>query len=107
LSADGDPATLGEIYAYGFRNAHRLSWDPADGTMFAFDIGMSNLEEDHDEGVAISGGFAYNGAIPALRGKVVFGDVNRGRIFAADTAAMKAADDGIPGTVAPIEGRAA
>jgi len=159
FAADGDPATLGEIYAYGFRNAHRLSWDPADGTMFAFDIGMSNVEEvnivhnggnygwmareghwengmirpggaldqlyplpaevldgsrrddfvypvamyDHDEGVAISGGFAYNGAIAALRGKVVFGDVNRGRVFAADTAAMKAADDGIPQTVAPIE----
>jgi hypothetical protein len=159
FAADGDPGTLGEIYAHGFRNAHRLSWDPADGTMFAFDIGMNHVEEinivrnggnygwmareghwengmfrpggsldqlyplapavldgrqrdeflypvamyDHDEGVAISGGFAYAGAIPALRGKVVFGDVNRGRVFAADAAAMKAADDGIPRTVAPIE----
>ena len=27
FAADGDPNTLGEIYAYGFRNAHRLSWD--------------------------------------------------------------------------------
>jgi hypothetical protein len=58
---------------------------------------------DHDEGVAISGGFAYTGTIPALRGKFVFGDINRGRVFAADTAALKAADDGIPRTVAPIE----
>ncbi len=58
---------------------------------------------DHDEGVAISGGFAYNGTIPALRGKFVFGDINRGRVFVADTAAMKKADDGIPQTVAPIE----
>ena len=33
----------------------------------------------------------------------MFGDVNRGRVFAADTAAMKKADDGIPRTVAPIE----
>ena len=130
-----------------------------DGTMFALDIGMDNVEEinivrnggnygwmkregywengmsrpggalnqlfplpadvldgrtkdefiypvaiyDHDEGVAISGGFAYNGKIPALRGKFVFGDVNRGRVFVADTAAMKKADDGIPQTVAPIE----
>ena len=44
-AADGDPKTFGEIYAYGFRNAHRLSWDPVDGTLFASDIGMSNVEE--------------------------------------------------------------
>jgi hypothetical protein len=159
FAADGDPGTLGEIYAYGFRNAHRLSWDLADGTMFAADIGMNHIEEinivhegrnygwmrregywengmsrpggalnqlfalpadvlngrnedeftypvaiyDHDEGVAISGGFAYHGRIEALRGKFVFGDLSRGRLFAADVAAIKAADDGIPGTVAPIE----
>ena len=159
FAADGKPETLGEIYAYGFRNAHRLSWDTTDGTMFALDIGMDNVEEinivenggnygwmkreghwengmsrpggalnqlfplpadvlegrtkdefiypvamyDHDEGVAISGGFAYYGKIPALRGKFVFGDVNRGRVFVADTAAMKKAHDGVPRTVAPIE----
>ena len=158
FAADGDPKTLGEIYAYGFRNAHRLSWD-VDGTMFASDIGMSNIEEinivrngenygwmkregffengmvrpggsldqlftlpaeilkgqkkdeftypvaiyDHDEGQAVSGGFAYHGRIAALRDKFVFGDVNRGRVFAADIAALKKADDGIPETVAPIE----
>ena len=44
FAADGDPKTLGEIYAYGFRNAHRLSWDTG-GTMFASDIGMSQIEE--------------------------------------------------------------
>jgi len=44
FASDGDPKTLGEIYAYGFRNAHRLSWD-TDGTMFASDIGMDNIEE--------------------------------------------------------------
>jgi hypothetical protein len=159
FAADGDPKTLGEIYAYGFRNAHRLSWDLTDGTMFAADIGMNHIEEinivheggnygwmkregywengmfrpggaldqlfelpadvlhgrnrdeftypvaiyDHNDGVAVSGGFAYHGAIPALRGKFIFGDVNRGRVFAADLAAMKAADDGVPGTVAPVE----
>ncbi len=158
FAADGKPETLGEIYAYGFRNAHRLSWD-TDGTMFALDIGMDHVEEinivrnggnygwmkregywengmtrpggalnqlfplpedvldgrtkdefvypvamyDHDEGVAISGGFAYHGKIPALQGKFVFGDVNRGRLFATDTAALKRADDGVPRTVAPIE----
>ena len=159
FAADGDPKTLGEIYAYGFRNAHRLSWDITDGTLFAMDIGMNHIEEinivrnggnygwmkregywengmtrpggalnqlfplpedilsgrtkdeftypvaiyDHSEGQAISGGFAYNGRIPALRGKFVFGDVARGRLFVADTAALKKADDGVPRTVAPIE----
>src|SRR5687767_9151867 len=159
FAADGDPKTLGEIYAYGFRNAHRLSWDLTDGTMFASDIGMNHIEEinivhnggnygwmkregiwengmtrpggalnqlfplpadvlsgrtkdefmypvamyDHNDGQAVTAGFAYNGRIPALRGKFVFGDIPRGRVFAADTAAMKKADDGIPQTMAPVE----
>jgi hypothetical protein len=159
FAADGDPKTLGEIYAYGFRNTHRLSWDLTDGTMFGSDIGMNNIEEiniiregnnygwmkreglfengvtrpggalnqlyplpadildgrtkdgftypvamyDHSEGQAVSGGFAYYGRIPALRGKFVFGDIVRGRLFVADLAAMKKADDGIPQTVAPVE----
>jgi hypothetical protein len=151
------PTVLGEIYAYGFRNAHRLSWD-TDGTMFAFDIGMNHIEEinivrngenygwmkregyfvhgrprggelnelyplppeildgrvkdgftypvvvyDHDEGRAITAGFAYHGRIAALKGKMVFGDIFNGRVFVSDVAAMKKADDGIPQTVAPIE----
>ena len=157
FAADGDPKTLGEIYAYGFRNAHRLSWD-SDGTMFATDIGMNHIEEinlirngenygwmmveghwengrwrggllnqlfelrpdvmsgrekdgltypvamyDHDEGRAVTGGFAYHGRIAALRGKFVTGDIQNGRVFAVDLAEMKKADDGIPQTVAPIE----
>ena len=157
--ADGDPRTLGEIYAYGFRNAHRLSWDLTDGTLYVGDIGMNHIEEvnivvnggnygwmkregywengmsrpggalnqlyelpgdvlrgrgrdefiypvaiyDHNEGVAITGAFAYHGRIDALRGKLIFGDVNRGRLFAADLAEVKAADDGVPETVAPVE----
>jgi hypothetical protein len=58
---------------------------------------------DHNEGQAISGGFAYHGKITALRGKFVFGDIQRGRLFAADLAAIKKADDGVPQTVAPVE----
>jgi hypothetical protein len=159
FQADGDPKTLGEIYAYGFRNAHRLSWDLMDGAMYVGDIGMNHIEEinivrnggnygwmrregyfengmirpggalnqlyelpgdvlrgrnrdeftypvaiyDHDEGVAITGVMPYHGRIDALRGKLLFGDVNRGRLFATDIAAAKAADDGVPETVAPIE----
>ena len=58
---------------------------------------------DHGDGQAVSGGFAYHGRIPPLRGKFVFGDIERGRLFAADVAAMKKADDGVPQTVAPVE----
>jgi len=159
FAADGDPRTFGEIYAYGFRNAHRFSWDLTDQTMYASDIGMNNIEEinivregenygwmrregyfengvtrpggalnqlfalpaavldgrekdgftypvavyDHNDGQAVTAGFAYYGRIAALRGKFVFGDIVRGRLFAADLAAMKKADDGIPQTVAPVE----
>jgi hypothetical protein len=58
---------------------------------------------DHDEGRSVTDGFAYHGRIAALNGKFVFGDIQRGRVFASDLAAMKKADDGIPQTVAPIE----
>jgi len=58
---------------------------------------------DHDEGAAVTDGFTYHGRIPQLRGKFVFGDIQRGRLFAADVAALKKADDGVPQTVAPIE----
>jgi hypothetical protein len=58
---------------------------------------------DHDEGHAVTDGFAYHGRIAALKGKFVFGDIQNGRVFASDLAAMKKADDGIPRTVAPIE----
>ena len=29
---DGDPTTLGEIYAYGVRNPHRFGWIPTTAT---------------------------------------------------------------------------
>src|SRR5919197_2519112 len=58
---------------------------------------------DHDEGRAVTDGFAYHGRIAALQGKFVFGDIQNGRLFAADLAELKKADDGIPQTVAPIE----
>jgi glucose/arabinose dehydrogenase len=43
---DGDPATLGEIWAYGLRNPHRFSFDRGgDGALFVSDIGQASLEE--------------------------------------------------------------
>ena len=52
---------------------------------------------DHDEGNAISGGFVYRGsAIPDLRGKYVFTDFPRGRVFYIDADAL------VPGQLAEI-----
>jgi mono/diheme cytochrome c family protein len=54
-------------------------------------------------GDAIANGFVYRGKlIPALTGKLVFGDITTGRIWYADRAEVLAADDGNPMTLAPI-----
>jgi hypothetical protein len=42
---DGKPDTLGEIYAYGIRNAQRLFWDSKNGNMFMSDIGQDTVEK--------------------------------------------------------------
>ncbi len=34
-----------EIFAYGFKNPHRLSWDPPSNKIFVTDIGLSSWEE--------------------------------------------------------------
>lgn len=135
---------LGEIYAYGFRNPHRITWTSG-GQMLASNIGQANIESvnmiypgrdygwpvregkfllnpkgdltkvyalpadedghfeypvaayDHDEGLAISGGFEYTGTLaPELKGKYLFGDINNGRLFYTET------KDFTPGKHAPI-----
>ncbi len=131
--------TLGEIYAYGFRNPHRITWTKS-RKMLACNIGQAHIESlnlvmpaqdygwpiregnfvssdlngnlgklypppandsiykitypvaqyDHDEGLAISGGFEYWGtAIPQLKGKYLFGDIPSGRLFYIDVADIK------------------
>ena len=131
---------LGEIYAYGFRNPYRFSFDTTPAglhQMIVADVGQNNVEEldrvtpganygwnhlegafpfnsgdgtvtaptadilsgftnpvaeyDHDEGIAVVGGFVYRGnAIPELSGKYVFGDFStsfgspKGRLFFTD-----------------------
>lgn len=131
------PKALGEIWAMGFRNPHRISWDETgSGKMFISNIGQHSLEEvnlgiagasygwpfregtflydananpelvyplptddanftypvaqyDHDEGMAVSGGYVYAGkTIPALQGKYIFGDISRGTLFYSEVAAM-------------------
>jgi len=120
-----------EIWAYGFRNPFRFSFDTETGLMFIGDVGQNDIEEidigvsggnygwkikegtflfdhngadeingpafaaqnspgqplgmvdpiaqyDHDEGVAVVGGFVYRGTgVGNLRGRYVFGDFSR------------------------------
>jgi mono/diheme cytochrome c family protein len=55
-------------------------------------------------GDAIAGGFIYRGKkVPALRGKLIFGDITTGRIWSAERADVVAADDGSPATVAQVQ----
>ncbi|MEZ4773749.1 MAG: PQQ-dependent sugar dehydrogenase [Bacteroidia bacterium] len=147
-ASDQDDNTSGEIYAMGFRNPHRFTWDPAHGgRMLGTCIGQNFLEElniivkgnnygwperegtfrldpsadigkvyplasddslagytypvvqfDHDEALAISGGFVYQGKkVPALKGKYIFGGIVAGRIFMVDAASLAL------GKQAPIE----
>lgn len=140
-----DGSILKEIYCYGFRNPHRITWTK-DGKMLAFNIGQGDIESmylikpgsnygwpiregnflinlkgdinkvyalpsddstyhitypvaayDHDEGKAIAGGYEYKGSIPALKGKIIFGDIPTGRIFYIENSALK------QGTLAAIK----
>ena len=130
---------VGEIYAYGFRNPFRFSFDRPTGRLIVADVGQNDIEEvdiataggnfgwrvkegtflfdpngtgagfvtadspgspadlidpvlqyDHDEGLAIIGGFVYHGSlISELEGKYVFGDFRDpagpgGRLFYGD-----------------------
>ena len=54
-------------------------------------------------GDAIANGFVYRGKlIPALRGRLVFGDITNGRLWYANRADVLAADEGDARTIAPI-----
>jgi len=129
---------LGELYAYGFRNPHRITWTQS-GLMLASNVGQAHIESvnlimpghkygwpiregsfllnpygdiskvyplpaddanynvtypiaqyDHDEGLAISGGFEYTGtSAPELKGKYLFADMNNGRLYYLDLADVK------------------
>lgn len=44
----GQPDALGEVYALGFRNPHRFSWNPADGRLFVGMIGEQSIDSVYD-----------------------------------------------------------
>ena len=58
---------------------------------------------DPNGGDAIAGGFVYTGKrIPQLAGKFVLGDISTGRLWWTDVKEMRAADDGVAATMAPL-----
>ncbi len=135
-------AGVDEIYAHGFRNPYRFSFDRTTGSLYAGDVGQNSIEEidvvvkggnygwrvkegtfffdpngagagyvtdvpvvavppdlvdpiaqyDHDEGLAVVGGYVYRGsAIPSLQGRYVMADwgnfnVPSARLFYLDAA---------------------
>ena len=153
------PGARGEIYAYGFRNCHRFTWDYPTGKLIVEDIGFRRWEEvnlvdkggnygwGEREGIhlfdvtkgtqtfplpandasfgyiypvieyphfvdpayptigdAVSNGFVYRGTkFPYLHGKYLFGDITIGELYIADYAAMLAAHDGNPATLAQFQ----
>jgi hypothetical protein len=75
---------------YGWPNREgNFLFDPDANTELVYplpgnDSGYSYpvIQYDHDEGNAVSGGFAYAGTkIPLLKNKYIFGDIPRGTLF--------------------------
>ena len=81
-----------------------------------FNITYPVAEYDHDEGNAIAGGFEYTGkALPALKGKYLFGDIVKGRLFYVEMKDLKVGKqasikewqitlDGVPKTLSQLCG---
>ena len=86
--------TFATAPSVGLANHGQVFKRPADPHLFIDPV----AEYDHDEGTAIGGGFVYRGEdIPELRGRYLFTDIARGRLFAIDT------DDLAPGKPTSIE----
>ncbi|GAB4019466.1 hypothetical protein GCM10028808_57320 [Spirosoma migulaei] len=61
---------------------------PANDAQFGYSYPIAQY--DHDEGNAIMGGFEYTGSqLPQLRGKYIFGDIVKGRVFYVQMSKIK------------------
>lgn len=54
----GDLSGVDEIYAYGFRNPYRMSFDAANGDLYTGDVGQNDVEEIDQ--VVIGGNYGWN-----------------------------------------------
>jgi glucose/arabinose dehydrogenase len=55
----GTPGARGEIYAYGFRNPFRMSFDPLSGALWAGDVGQGTIEEIDRVGAGANHSWPY------------------------------------------------
>ena len=80
----GWPIREGNFEERFFNNVGKVYALPADDSVYH--VSYPVAEYDHDEGIAIAGGFEYSGQeVPQLAGKYVFGDLNSGRLFYVNT----------------------
>ena len=85
---------FGTAYGIGSNRLGQVYPLPEDNQAFVYPV----AQYDHGEGYAIGSGYAYQGdSIPVLKGKYVFADITRGRLFTIDTADLQ------PGDPAPVE----
>ncbi len=76
----GWPLREGTLAIPSLANVNSLAPLPKDDAKFGYTYPIAQF--DHDEGSAIMGGFEYTGnELPQLRGKYIFGEIVRGRIF--------------------------
>jgi glucose/arabinose dehydrogenase len=69
-------------------NEIQLSTLPADDASFGYTYPVAQY--DHDDGVALCGGFVYRGtSIPALVGRYLFGDIVSGRVFSVPLGSLR------------------
>ncbi len=95
-SNSGWPVREGTFVIDPSQNMWNIYPRPSDDAKNNFNYPIA--EYDHDEGNAIAGGFEYTGKLlPELKGKFVFGDIVKGRMFYIEMKDIK------PGTQAPIK----
>lgn len=76
----GWPIREGKFQERFFNEHGRIYELPSDDSVYNITYPVAQF--DHDEGIAITGGYEYNNAaIPALKGKYLFADLDKGRLF--------------------------
>ncbi|CCG98180.1 cytochrome c class I [Fibrella aestuarina BUZ 2] len=84
----GWPDREGTFAIESMTNINVVSRLPKDDAAYGYSYPIAQF--DHDEGNAIMGGFEYTGKqVPALKGKYVFGEVVRGRVFYINLSEVK------------------